>query len=104
LAPANPDVNYMRGLVAQNRGDLAGAQTSWEKAVSLDPSYLRAMLALGKAKVDTNDYAGAKGYLEQALQVDGNSWRAHELLAIVALKQGAYAEAIGHAERSLELG
>jgi Tfp pilus assembly protein PilF len=104
LAPANPDVNYMRGLVAQNRGDLAGAQASWEKTVSLDPSYIRALLAIGKLKIEKDDYAGARGYLEQALQTDANSWRVHELLAEVSLKQGAYPDAITRAERSLELG
>ena len=104
LAPANPDVNYMRGLVAQNRGDLASAQTSWEKTISLDPSYNRALMALAKLKIEKDDYAGAKGYLEQALKTDASAWRVHELLAVVSMKEGAYPEAIAHAERSLELG
>src|SRR5437899_2338911 len=104
LAPGNPEVNYIRGLLADRRGKLAVAQASWEKTLSLDPSHGLTLQALATMMARKGDYPAAKGYLERALQVDANSWRAHELLAVVCFRQSDFAEAVSHAERSLELG
>ena len=104
LAPGNPDVNYICGLLADRRGDSAHAQSWWEKSLSLDPSYLVAMLALGRLLAQKGAFGDAETYLQKALVVDPNSWRVHELLAAVNLKQHQYADTITHAERSLELG
>lgn len=104
LAPGNPEVSYIRGLIADRKGDLAAAQASWEKTLSLDPKHSLALQALATILARRKDYAAAQAYLERAIQVDGNSWRAHELLSIVCFRQASYANAVGHAERSLELG
>ena len=104
LAPGNPEVNYIRGLLADRQGKLAAAQSSWEKTLSLDPRHGLTLQALATIMARKRDYAAAKEYLERALQVDANSWRAHELLAVVCFRQADFAEAVSHAERSLELG
>jgi tetratricopeptide (TPR) repeat protein len=104
LAPGNPEVNYIRGLLADRRGNLAAAQSSWEKTLSLEPKHGLALQALATIVARKGDYVAAQGYLERALQVDANSWRAHELLSIVCFRRANYAEAVSHAERSLELG
>ena len=104
LAPGNPEVNYIRGLLADRQGKAAAAQSSWEKTLSLDPRHGLTLQALSTIMARKGDYAAAKGYLERALQVDANSWRAHELLAVVCFRQSNFAEAVSHAERSLELG
>jgi len=104
LAPGNPEVNYIRGLLADRQGNPASAQSSWEKTVSLDPKHALALQALATIVARKGDYATAQGYLERALQVDPNSWRGHELLSIVYYRQANYAESVGQAERSLELG
>jgi tetratricopeptide (TPR) repeat protein len=104
LAPGNPEVNYIRGLLADRQGKLAAAQSSWEKTLSLDPRHGLTLQALATIMARKGEYAAAKGYLERALQVDANSWRAHELLAVVCFRQSNFAEAVSHAERSLELG
>jgi tetratricopeptide (TPR) repeat protein len=104
LAPGNPEVNYIRGLLADRKGNLAGAQASWEKTLSLDPKHGLTLQALATIMARRGDYASAQGYLERALQVESNSWRAHELLSIVFYRQANFAEAVSHAERSLELG
>src|SRR6266478_9305598 len=103
LAPGNPEVNYIRGLLADRQGKLAAAQLSWEKTLSLDPRHGLTLQALATIMARKGDYAAAKEYLERALQ-DSNSWRAHELLAVVCFLQANFAEAVSHAERSLELG
>lgn len=103
-APSNPEVNYMRGLLADRQGNVAFAQASWEKAISLDPKHNLALLGLAAILARRADFAGAKGYLERVLQSDPNSWHAHQLLSVVCVRQGGYQEAVTHAERSLELG
>jgi len=103
-APSNPEVNYMRGLLADRQGNVASAQASWEKAISLDPKHNLALLGLAAILARRADFAGAKGYLERVLQSDPNSWHAHQLLSVVCVRQGGYQEAVTHAERSLELG
>jgi Tfp pilus assembly protein PilF len=104
LAPSNPEVSYLRGLLADRQGDVAAAKSSWQKTLSLDPKHTLALLALGTILARTGDFAGAKVYLERSLETDPDSWHAHELLSIVCFRQGAYQEAVTHAERSLELG
>ncbi len=104
LAPSNPEVNYMRGLLADRQGNVASAQASWEKAISLDAKHKLALLGLAAILARRADFAGAKGYLERVLQSDPNSWHAHQLLSVVCVRQGGYQEAVTHAERSLELG
>src|SRR5438309_10700849 len=104
LAPGNPEVNYIRGLLADRQGKVAAAQSSWEKTLSLDPRHGLTLQALATIMARKGDYAAAKGYLERALQVDANSWRAHELMAVVCFRQSNFAEAVSHAERSIELG
>jgi tetratricopeptide (TPR) repeat protein len=104
LAPSNPEVNYMRGLLADRQGNLASAQASWEKTIALDAKHSLALLGLAAILARRADFAGAKGYLERVLQNDPNSWHAHQLLSVVYLRQRDYQEAITHAERSLELG
>src|SRR2546421_665112 len=104
LAPGNPEVNYIRGLLADRQGKLAAAQSSWEKTLSLDPKHGLTLQALATIMARKGDYPAAREYLERALQVDSNSWRAYELLAVVCFRQADFAEAVSHAERSLELG
>src|SRR2546426_1988666 len=86
LAPGNPEVNYIRGLLADRQGKLAAAQASWEKTLSLDPKHGLTLQALATIMARKGDYPAAKGYLDRALQVDANSWRAHELMAVVCFR------------------
>ena len=104
LGPANPEVNYLRGLVADRQGNVASAEASWEKTLSLDPKHSLALLGLATILARRGDFAGANTYLERVLQNDPNSWHALQLLSIVCLRQGDYQAAVNHAERSLELG
>jgi tetratricopeptide (TPR) repeat protein len=104
LGPANPEVNYMRGLLADRQGSVASAEASWEKTVSLDPRHNAALLGLATILVRRGAYPEAKTYLERVLQNEANSWQAHQLLSVISLRQGNYQDAVTHAERSLELG
>jgi tetratricopeptide (TPR) repeat protein len=49
LAPANPDVNYLLGVLAAKSGDNSAATQYWEKGLSQFPNHVYCLLALGGA-------------------------------------------------------
>lgn len=60
---------YGRGLVAQNRGDLAGALRSYDEAISFNPGYAEAYAARATVREATGDKIGAAQDLSRADQV-----------------------------------
>jgi tetratricopeptide (TPR) repeat protein len=104
LAPSDPEVNYLLGLLAERLGNLVSAQAHWEKTLALEAKHNLALLGLAAILTRREDFAGAKAYLERVLENDPNSWHAHQLLSVVCVREHDYQEAITHAERSLDLG
>jgi len=104
LAPNHPDVNYLLGLLAAQKGNRAEAQRFWEKAVSFDARHALSLTALGETYLMENNLSAAKDSLEKAVNSDTNSWRAHQLLAMALVKQHSYAESAEQAQRALEVG
>lgn len=104
LAPGNPDVNYLLGVVLAVSGNLAEAQSYWQNALSLYPQHAASLLALGETSAHQGDLSGALAYLKRAAQADPSSWRMKAALASVYLQQQAYEEALLAAEQALELG
>jgi Tfp pilus assembly protein PilF len=75
LAPNNPEVLYVQGMVYLKRADWANAQTVLEKSSQLDPSQARVFAALGIALCDQQKYQDAIPALEKATQMEPNpSW------------------------------
>ncbi len=104
LAPANPDVNYLLGVLAAKSGDNSAATQYWEKGLSQFPNHVYCLLALGGARYTQNDLKGAKDYLSRATTADSSLWRAYELLARIDLQIGEYPEAQREAEQAVRLG
>ncbi|HEY2458311.1 MAG TPA: tetratricopeptide repeat protein [Candidatus Acidoferrum sp.] len=104
IAPNNPDVNYLLGLLAAQNHDRAEAQRCWEKAISFYPRHALSLTALGETYLMDQRLPQAKTVLEKAVEADNNSWRAHQLLAMVLVKQKAYEESAQHAQRAVEVG
>jgi tetratricopeptide (TPR) repeat protein len=102
--PNHPDVLYVVGMLAEKKGDTAGARNSWEKAISLDPTHVQVLYALGQSYLRARDYSKAEDLGQKGLELDPNSWREHSLLSSAAFRQGRYADAVSHGERALELG
>jgi tetratricopeptide (TPR) repeat protein len=104
IAPNNPDVNYLLGLLAAQARDRAQARAYWEKAISFYPRHALSLTALGETYLTEQKLPDARRLLERAVEADNNSWRAQQLLAMVLVKQHAYEESAQHALRALEVG
>ncbi len=104
LAPGNPDVAYLLGLLALNSKNLAAAGQHFQTAVNYAPAHDRALLELGYVQVETSQWNAAVQTLEKALQVNMASSRAHLLLANAYAQLHNYAKAREHAQRAEEFG
>lgn len=102
LAPTNPDVAYLLGMLALDSHDISAAGKHFQMAVSNAPTHERALLGLGYVQVDTNQWAPAVQTLEKAIQINNNSARAHLLLANAYAQLQNFPKAQEHAQRAEE--
>jgi tetratricopeptide (TPR) repeat protein len=102
LAPTNPDVAYLLGMLALDSHDISAAGQHFQTAVSYAPTHERALLGLGYVQVDTNQWAPAVLTLEKAVQINNNSARAHLLLANAYAQLQNFPKAQEHAQRAEE--
>ncbi len=103
MAPGNPDVQYLLGMLEYVQEHFDAARKKFELALSIYPSHERSLLALGELELRTGDPAAAAQTLEKAYQVNGADWRTHLLLANAYFLQKDYEKAIPHATRATEL-
>lgn len=104
LAPGNPDIQYLIGMLEYTQEHFDAARTKFQAALSIYPSHERSLLALGELQLRTGDAAGATQTLEKAYQLNGADWRTHLLLANAYAQQKNYEKAVPHAKRATELG
>jgi Flp pilus assembly protein TadD len=82
LAPGNPDVLYMQGVLNLKRHEWEQARVVLEKATQIDPNSARAFAALGMALCDEANYDAAVAPLEKSLQLDpAGTWQSRWALA-----------------------
>jgi tetratricopeptide (TPR) repeat protein len=104
MAPGNPDIQYLLGMVEYTQEHFDAARTKFQAALSLNPSHERSLLSLGELQLRTGDASAAAETLEKAYQINGADWRTHWLLANAYFQQKNYAKALPHATRAAELG
>src|SRR5579864_4794184 len=104
MAPGNPYVNYVLGMIYLVSKQAALAKPFLEKSVSIDPKQPPSLLALGTVRLQLEDYPGAIEVLSQDVQIDATSWKAQWTLANAYLKQQDYAKAREFAEQALQNG
>ncbi len=104
MAPGNPDVQYLLGMVEYVQEHFEAARTKFQAALSIYPAHERSLLSLGELQLRTGDAAGATQTLEKAYQLNGADWRTHWLLANAYDEQRNYEKALPHAMRAAELG
>jgi len=102
LAPTNPDLPYMLGMIEYKQQHFDQARGEFEKALSLYPAHERSLIALGELQLQTGDAAAATETLERAYQINGADWRMHFLLAQAYNSQKDYSKAALHATRAAE--
>lgn len=104
LAPGDPNVNFMMGMLALETKDLNEAQNYFLRATSLNPNHVPALVALGEARIEQKDYAGASQPLQTAVSVAPKNWVAHWLLATAELSQQEFERARHEAHQAVRLG
>jgi tetratricopeptide (TPR) repeat protein len=99
-----------RGEVLYKRGDTAGAQASYQKAVDLDPENYELMLTVGERFFNANDFENAASYFAQAMGIQErlNLVEESDVDAYIALgtaytKLGKRDEAIDAFEKALKI-
>jgi Tfp pilus assembly protein PilF len=82
LAPNNPHVLYVQGVLDLKKHDWTKAQSVLEKATQMEPNSARAFAALGMALCNQKKYAEAIPPLEKSLGLDpASGWETHWSLA-----------------------
>jgi tetratricopeptide (TPR) repeat protein len=103
MAPGNPDIQYLTGMVEYQQGHMDLAQARFEKALSIFPTHERALVLLGELQLRAGQPEKAIQSLEKAFQVNGADWRAQYLLGSAYLSQKDSAKALTYAQHALEL-
>jgi putative PEP-CTERM system TPR-repeat lipoprotein len=86
-SPENPELHNLKALLESQKKDIASAEKSYQKAISLDKNNILAHLGLSKLALDTGDLVKAKDYAEKALSINNKIVNAYLLLADIAYKQ-----------------
>jgi cytochrome c-type biogenesis protein CcmH/NrfG len=82
LAPNNPHVLYVQGVLELKKHEWTKAQSVLEKAAQMEPNSARALAALGMALCNQKKYAEAIPPLERSLGLDpSGGWETHWSLA-----------------------
>jgi tetratricopeptide (TPR) repeat protein len=103
MAPGNPDVQYLLGMLEYRQQHFDAARAKFVKAISIYPSHTRSLVALGELLLRTGQPALAAQNLEKAYEINGADWRTHLLLAYAYDAQKDYDKAAPHAVRAVEL-
>jgi tetratricopeptide (TPR) repeat protein len=104
MAPGNPDVQYMWGMLDYYQQHYDLARTKLETAISINPNHERALVSLGEIQLREKQPAQAVQTLEKAFLVNGADWRMHYLLAFAYADEKELTKAETHAQRAADLG
>jgi Flp pilus assembly protein TadD len=79
VKPENPFGHYMLGLSAWKRGDHAGAELAFERALALDGSHVKSYLNLARVLLEVGRPEDALARVDTALTLDSMNNVAHRL-------------------------
>ncbi len=98
--PDNPLIQNLKGGIYLNKKDTANARASFEKAISLQPTYFPAVANLAQLDLQDKKPDAAKKRFEDILAKDKKNIEAMTALSGLALNQGQNSEATVWLERS----
>ena len=99
LAPANPDVLYLQGMLYMQQSNWEQAQSALEKANQMDPNQPRLLAAMGMNLVNQKKYPQAIPLLEKSLQLQpASGWGTKWALGKAYYYHQQYDEALRMAE------
>ena len=101
LAPANPDVLYLQGMLYMQQSNWEQAQAALEKANQMDPNQPRLLAALGMNLVNQKKFAEAIPPLEKSLQLQpASGWGTKWALGKAYYYHEQYEQALSMAEQA----
>jgi len=103
MAPSNPDILYLMGMVEYTAKDMPAAKKQFELVLATYPAHERSLLMLGQMDLEANDNQHASVTLQKAVEADASNWRAHYLLALAFVRTGELSKAEAEATRAGEL-
>jgi tetratricopeptide (TPR) repeat protein len=80
INPEDSASEFQLGQIAQTQGNPADAELHFERAVSLSPTFVQALIALGKIHLQNKRYTEAVSALTRATQVQPGNETAHYAL------------------------
>lgn len=80
VSPEDSASHFQLGQIAQAQGNTADAKTHFERAVSLSPTFVQALIALGKIHLQNKQYQEAVSALTRATQLQPGNESAHYAL------------------------
>ena len=98
--PDNPVIQNLIGGIYLNKNDASNARTSFEKALSLQPTYFPAVVNLAQLDLQEKKPDAAKKRFEVILEKDKKNIEAMTALSALASSQGQNKEATSWLERS----
>jgi tetratricopeptide (TPR) repeat protein len=101
LAPGNPDVLYLQGMLYMRQSNWEQAQTTLEKASRMDPNQPRTLAALGMNLVNQKKFAEAIPLLEKSIQLQpASGWETEWALAKAYYYHEQYEQALKMANQA----
>ena len=101
LAPGNPDVLYIQGMLYLRQNDWPKAESALQKADQIEPNQARTVSALGMALCNAKKYEAAIPVLEKAIQLEPNaSWETDFALAKAYYFHQQYDQALNLAQQA----
>jgi len=101
LAPGNPDVLYLQGMLYMRQSNWEQAQTTLEKASRMDPNQPRILAALGMTLVNQKKFAEAIPLLEKSIHLQpASGWETELALARAYYYHGQYEKALTMANQA----
>ena len=94
---------YSLGKEKSKVEDYAGAIVEFDKAIKLNPKYLRAYYGRGRAQSELGDHDSATASLTQVLEMDPDKADAYYIRGSIKARRGDYAETIVDLNKAIEL-
>jgi tetratricopeptide (TPR) repeat protein len=101
LAPANPDILYVQGMLYLRRRNWEKAESVLQKSNQIEPNQARVLSALGMALCNEQNYEKAIAVLEKSIELEPNaSWETDWALAKAYYFHEQYDQALKIAEQA----
>ena len=100
--PKDAIAAYEKGLEADQKGKFASAQSHFQKAVEIHPTYAYAWFQLGRVLREENDKAGARKAFQRAASIDEKLLAPHLGLASLAFEDENWKEVLDSTSPILE--